>query len=191
VIPLVDQSKIAQAVRMILEAIGEDPDRDGLKDTPARVAAMYADIFRGLHEDIGKPLEVVFAEEHDEMILVRDIGFYSMCEHHLLPFFGRAHIAYIPEVGKVTGLSKLARVVELAARRPQMQERLTCQIAEALMERLTPKGVAVVIEAEHLCMSMRGIQKPGHKTITSAMRGLFRTDEKSRMEALSLIIGRH
>ena len=190
-IPLVDQSKIAQAVRMILEAIGEDPDRDGLKDTPARVAAMYADIFRGLHEDIGKPLEVVFAEEHDEMILVRDIGFYSMCEHHLLPFFGRAHIAYIPEVGKVTGLSKLARVVELAARRPQMQERLTCQIAEALMERLTPKGVAVVIEAEHLCMSMRGIQKPGHKTITSAMRGLFRTDEKSRMEALSLIIGRH
>ncbi len=187
---MVDQAKIAQAVRMILEAIGEDPDRDGLKDTPARVAAMYADIFRGLHEDIGKPLEVVFAEEHDEMILVRDIGFYSMCEHHLLPFFGKAHIAYIPEVGKVTGLSKLARVVELASRRPQMQERLTCQIAEALMERLTPKGVAVVIEAEHLCMSMRGIQKPGHKTITSAVRGVFRTDEKSRMEALSLIIGR-
>ena len=187
---MIDQAKIAQAVRMILEAIGEDPDRDGLKDTPARVAAMYADIFRGLHEDIGKPLEVVFAEEHDEMILVRDIGFYSMCEHHLLPFFGKAHIAYIPEVGKVTGLSKLARVVELAARRPQMQERLTTQIAEALMERLTPKGVAVVIEAEHLCMSMRGIQKPGHKTITSAMRGVFRTDEKSRLEALSLIIGR-
>lgn len=187
---MVDQAKIAQAVRMILEAIGEDPDRDGLKDTPARVAAMYADIFRGLHEDIGKPLETIFTEEHDEMILVRDISFYSMCEHHLLPFMGKAHIAYIPQVGKVTGLSKLARVVEGAARRPQMQERLTTQIAEALMERLTPKGVAVVIEAEHLCMSMRGIQKPGHKTITSAVRGVFRTDEKTRLEAFSLLMGR-
>lgn len=187
---MVDQSKIAQAVRMILEAIGEDPERDGLKDTPTRVAAMYADIFRGLHEDIGKPLEVLFTEEHDEMILVRDIGFYSMCEHHLLPFMGKAHIAYIPQTGKVTGLSKLARVVEGASRRPQMQERLTSQIAEALMERLTPKGVAVVVEAEHLCMSMRGIQKPGHKTITSAVRGVFRTDEKTRLEAFSLMMGR-
>lgn len=187
---MVDQSKIAQAVRMILEAIGEDPERDGLKETPSRVAAMYADIFRGLHEDIGKPLEVVFSEEHDEMVLVRDIGFYSMCEHHLLPFMGKAHIAYIPQTGKVTGLSKLARVVEGASRRPQMQERLTKQIAEALMERLTPKGVAVVVEAEHLCMSMRGIQKPGHKTITSAVRGVFRTDEKTRLEAFSLMMGR-
>lgn len=184
---MVDQEKIRTAVRMILEAIGEDPDRDGLKDTPDRVAQMYADIFRGLHEDIGKPLEVIFDEGHDEMVLVRDIPFYSMCEHHLLPFMGVAHVAYIPNKGRVTGLSKLARVVEGAARRPQMQERMTAAVADTLMERLQPKGVAVVIEAEHLCMSMRGIQKPGHKTITSAVRGVFRTDEKTRLEAFSLM----
>jgi GTP cyclohydrolase I len=184
---MVDQEKIRTAVRMILEAIGEDPDRDGLKDTPDRVAQMYADIFRGLHEDIGKPLEVIFDEGHDEMVLVRDIPFYSMCEHHLLPFMGVAHVAYIPGNGRVTGLSKLARVVEGAARRPQMQERMTAAVADTLMERLQPKGVAVVIEAEHLCMSMRGIQKPGHKTITSAVRGVFRTDEKTRLEAFSLM----
>jgi len=184
---MVDQEKIRQAVRMILEAIGEDPDRDGLRDTPRRVAEMYADIFRGLHEDIGKPLEVMFNEDHDEMILVRDIPFYSMCEHHLLPFMGVVHVAYIPSKGRVTGLSKLARVVEGAARRPQMQERLTCAVADTMMERLRPKGVAVVVEAEHLCMSMRGIQKPGHRTITSAVRGIFRTDEKTRLEAFSLM----
>src|SRR5690606_12993702 len=184
---MVDQEKIGRAVRMILEAIGEDPDREGLRESPRRVAEMYADIFRGLPEDIGKPLEVIFDENHDEMILVRDIPFYSMCEHHLLPFMGVAHVAYIPDKGRVTGLSKLARVVEGAARRPQMQERLTSAVADTLMERLKPKGVAVVIEAEHLCMSMRGIQKPGHRTITSAVRGVFRTDEKTRLEAFSLM----
>lgn len=171
----------------MLEAIGEDPDREGLRDTPSRVAQMYADLFRGLHEDIGKPLEVLFSEDHDEMILVRDIWFYSMCEHHLIPFFGKAHVAYIPREGKVTGLSKLARVVEGAARRPQMQERLTSQVADTIKERLNPKGVAVVVEAEHLCMSMRGVQRPGHKTITSAVRGAFRTDEKTRLEAFALM----
>lgn len=184
---MVDQDKIKHAVRLILEAIGEDPDREGLKQTPRRVAQMYADLFWGLHEDIGKPLEVLFTEEHDEMIIVRDIWFYSMCEHHLLPFMGKAHVAYIPAGGKVTGLSKLARVVEGTARRPQMQERLTTQIADAMMNRLEPKGVAVVVEAEHLCMSMRGVQKPGHKTITSAVRGVFKTNEKTRIEALSLL----
>lgn len=184
---MVDQEKIRLAIRMVLEAIGEDPNREGLSDTPARVAKMYADIFGGLHVDIGKPLEVVFSEGHDEMILVRDITFYSMCEHHLLPFFGKAHVAYVPADNKVTGLSKLARVVDGAARRPQMQERLTSQIADTMVERLQPRGVAVVVEAEHLCMSMRGIQKPGHKTITSAVRGLFRTDEKTRHEVLSLM----
>lgn len=185
---MVDQEKIKAAVRSMLEAIGEDPDREGLRDTPARVAKMYADLFWGLHEDIAKPLETIFTEAHDEMILVRDISFYSMCEHHLLPFFGLAHVAYVPQEGKVTGLSKLARVVEGASRRPQMQERLTSQIADALMERLNPKGVAVVIEAEHLCMSMRGIQKPGHKTITSALRGVFKTDTKTRSEVMALML---
>lgn len=184
---MVDQEKIRLAIRMILEAIGDDPTREGLRDTPERVAKMYADLFWGLHEDIGRPLETQFSEDHDELVLVRDIGFYSMCEHHLLPFFGRAHIAYVPKDGKVTGLSKLARVVEGAARRPQMQERLTSQVADALMKRLNPRGVAVVVEAEHLCMSMRGIQKPGHKTITSAVRGTFRTDEKTRHEVLALM----
>lgn len=184
---MVEQEKIKQAVRLILEAIGEDPEREGLKDTPERVAKMYADIFRGLHEDIGEPLEVLFSEDHDEMIVVRDIWFYSMCEHHLLPFVGKVHVAYIPAGGRVTGLSKLARVVEGAARRPQMQERMTSQIADTMMERLKPKGVAVVAEAEHLCMSMRGVQKPGHKTITSAVRGIFKTDEKTRLEAFALL----
>lgn len=188
---MVDQEKIKKAMRLILEAIGEDPDREGLKDTPRRVAQMYSDLFRGLHEDISKPLEVMFSEDHDEMIIVRDIWFYSMCEHHFLPFIGKVHVAYIPQAGKVTGLSKLARVVEGAARRPQMQERLTSQIANAMMERLDPKGVAVVAEAEHLCMSMRGIQKPGHQTITSAVRGIFKTDEKTRLEAFALMQPRY
>lgn len=185
---MVDQEKISRAVRLILEAIGEDPDREGLRNTPRRVAQMYADLFGGLHEDIGEPLEVTFNEAHDEMILVRDITFHSMCEHHLLPFFGKIHVAYIPQGGKVTGLSKLARVVDGAARRPQMQERLTSQIADTLMKRLDPKGVAVVAEAEHMCMSMRGIRKPGHRTVTSAVRGIFRSDERTRTEALSLMM---
>lgn len=183
----VDREKIQQAVRMILEAIGEDPQREGLRDTPRRVADMYEEIFSGLRQDAGQHLRVMFNEEHDEMILVKNIPFYSMCEHHLVPFFGQVHVAYIPDGGRVTGLSKLARTVEVFARRPQMQERLTAQIADALMEHLRPKGVGVVVEAEHLCMSMRGVQKPGHKTITSAVRGIFKTDEKTRLEAFALL----
>jgi len=151
---------------------------------------MYAEIFSGLEEDVAQHLEVVFTEEHDEMVLVRDIPFYSMCEHHFLPFFGKAHVAYIPAGGRVTGLSKLARVVEGFARRPQMQERLTSQIADLLMEKLQPEGVAVVIEAEHLCMSMRGVKKPGSQTVTSAVRGRFRTDPRTRTETFALIMRR-
>lgn len=185
----VDREKIQKAVRMILEAVGEDPDREGLVDTPRRVADMYEEIFAGLGSDPASHLQVLFSENHDELILVRDIPFYSLCEHHLVPFFGRAHIAYIPEGGRVTGLSKLARTVEVFARRPQMQERLTSQIADAIMEHLKPKGVGVVIEAEHLCMSMRGVAKPGAETVTSAVRGILRTDEKTRNECFSLITG--
>lgn len=185
----VDREKIQKAVRMILEAVGEDPDREGLVDTPRRVADMYAEIFSGLGSDPASHLQVLFSENHDELILVRDIPFYSLCEHHLVPFFGRAHIAYIPDGGRVTGLSKLARTVEVFARRPQMQERLTAQIADAIMKHLKPKGVGVVIEAEHLCMSMRGVSKPGAETVTSAVRGILRTDEKTRNECFSLITG--
>ncbi|MBO8141585.1 MAG: GTP cyclohydrolase I FolE [Firmicutes bacterium] len=186
----VDKAKIQAAVRMILEAIGEDPEREGLVDTPRRVADAYAELCKGAYEDVRRHLEVYFQSDHDEMVLVRDIPFYSLCEHHLLPFFGKAHVAYIPRDGRVTGLSKLARVVEAFARRLQMQERMTSQIADTLMEHLRPLGVAVVIEAEHLCMSMRGIQKPGSKTITSAVRGAFRTDDKTRAEAFALLRGR-
>ncbi|OUM98970.1 MAG: GTP cyclohydrolase I FolE [Firmicutes bacterium ZCTH02-B6] len=185
----VDKRKIETAVRMILEAIGEDPEREGLVDTPRRVAEAYAELCAGMRENVERHLEVYFQEEHDELVLVRDIPFYSLCEHHLLPFFGKAHIAYIPRDGRVTGLSKLARVVEAYARRLQMQERLTKQIADALMTHLKPQGVAVVLEAEHLCMSMRGVKKPGSKTVTSAMRGIFRKDEKTRAEVLALIFG--
>lgn len=185
----VDRGKIEQAVRMILEAIGEDPEREGLRDTPRRVADMYEEIFAGLRADAGQHLKVLFNEDHDEMILVKNIPFYSMCEHHLVPFFGQVHVAYIPEGGRVTGLSKLARTVEVFARRPQMQERLTAQIADALMEHLRPKGVGVVVEAEHLCMSMRGVSKPGALTTTSAVRGLLRTDPKTRSECFALIKG--
>lgn len=181
-----DKTKIKQAVRLILEAVGEDPDREGLRETPRRVADMYEEIFAGLHEDPGEPLRVVFKEAHDEMIIVRDIPFYSMCEHHLLPFFGTAHVAYIPRDGRITGLSKLARVVDLAAKRPQVQERLTSQVADLLMERLGAQGVLVVMEAEHLCMSMRGIKKPGARTVTSAVRGAFESPT-TRMEAMHLI----
>ncbi|HEX6970860.1 MAG TPA: GTP cyclohydrolase I FolE [Limnochordia bacterium] len=185
---MIDRAKIQEAVRTILQAIGEDPDRPGLVDTPRRVANMYAEVFGGLTEDPARHLEITFDENYDEMILVKDIPFYSMCEHHLLPFIGVAHVAYIPRDGRVTGLSKLARVVDVLARRPQMQERLTDQIADVLMRKLNPKGVAVVLAAEHLCMSMRGVNKPGSKTVTSAVRGVFRTNEKTRAETLSLIM---
>ncbi|MDI3508138.1 MAG: cyclohydrolase [Clostridiales bacterium] len=186
---MVDQQKIEQAMRMMIEAIGEDPEREGLKDTPKRVARMYAELFSGIEENPRKYLEVWFNEDHEEMILVKDIPFYSMCEHHFLPFVGKAHVAYIPTKGKVTGLSKLARVVESVARRPQLQERLTSQIADILMECLDAQGVVVVIEAEHMCMSMRGVKKPGTTTVTSAVRGIFRRDAKSRAEAFALIKG--
>lgn len=184
-----DKEKIRQAVRMIIEAVGEDPEREGLKETPRRIADMYAEIFAGINRDPGEELTVVFDENHEEMVLVKDIPLYSVCEHHFLPFVGRAHVAYIPR-GKITGLSKLARVVDIASRRPQVQERLTSQIADIIMEKLDPYGVVVVIEAEHLCMSMRGIKKPGHITITSAVRGLFRRDQAARAEAMSLIRGK-
>lgn len=185
---MIDQAKIEKAMQMIIEAIGENPQREGLRDTPRRVAEMYAEVFAGLEEDVGRHLEVVFSEEkHNELVLVKDIPFYSMCEHHFLPFTGKAHVAYIPKDGKLTGLSKLARVVEGIARRPQMQERLTSQVADLLMERLQPAGVCVVMEAEHMCMTMRGVKKPGSLTVTSALRGIFRTNEKTRQEVFHLI----
>ncbi len=184
----IDRQRIAAAVREILEAIGEDPERDGLARTPERVADMYAEVFSGLGSTGSEELAVVFEAGHDEMIMVRDIALYSMCEHHLVPFIGQAHVAYIPnEKGQITGLSKLARLVETLARRPQVQERLTTQIADALEEALDPRGVLVVIEAEHLCMSMRGVRKPGSQTVTSAVRGLFRDNDASRAEAMNLI----
>ncbi len=185
-----DEEKIQKAVRMILEAIGEDPEREGLRETPLRVAKMCGEIFSGMKEDPGMHLEVCFTEEHEEMVLVKDIPLYSFCEHHLLPFFGKAHVAYIPRKGKITGLSKLARVVEGYARRPQLQERLTTQIADSIMKVLNPLGVIVIIEAEHMCMTVRGVKKPGSQTITSAVRGLFRTNSATRAEALSLIRGK-
>jgi len=171
---------------MILEAIGEDPDREGLKETPSRVAEMYEEVFSGLHRHYEEELSVFHTMNHDEMILVKDIPFYSFCEHHLLPFFGKAHVAYIPSRERITGLSKIARVVEMASRRPQLQERMTTEIADTIMRNLKPQGVLVVIEAEHLCMSMRGVKKPGSLSITSAMRGILR-ESASRAEAFSLI----
>ncbi len=186
--PNIDKGRIEKAVREILEAIGEDPDRDGLQRTPARIAAAYAEIFSGLHDDPSRFLKVTFEADHDEMVMVRDIPLFGMCEHHLLPFAGRAHVAYIPGVdGRITGLSKIARLVDGFARRPQVQERLTTQIADALMAKLDPAGVLVMIEAEHMCMSMRGAQKPGSLTITSAVRGSFKDDSRTRAEAMSLI----
>jgi GTP cyclohydrolase IA len=184
----VDRGRIQKAVREILEAVGEDPDRDGLQETPERVAAMYEEIFAGLHETSDHHLSVTFSAHHDEMVMVKDIPLYSMCEHHLVPFLGKAHVAYIPNVdGRITGLSKLARLVDAYSRRPQVQERLTSQIADEIDLRLEPRGVLVVIEAEHLCMSMRGVQKPGTTTITSAVRGLFRDSVATRTEALDFI----
>ena len=183
-----DDEKIEQGVRMILEGIGEDPARGGLRETPARVARMYREVFAGIGQDAAQLVTVVEGADHDEMIMVRDIPIYSMCEHHLIPFSGKAHVAYIPnKQQQITGLSKIARVVDLLAKRPQVQERLTTQIAEALDEALSPRGVFVVIECEHLCMTMRGIKKPGSVTVTSAVRGLFRTDARTRQEAMSHI----
>jgi GTP cyclohydrolase I len=185
-----DLPRIERAVREILLALGEDPDRDGLRDTPARVARAYAEQFAGLGMRPADVLTTVFDADHDEMVLVRDIELYSTCEHHLVPFFGRAHVGYIPnEKGQITGLSKLARLVDLYARRPQVQERMTSQIADALMDTLEPRGVVVIIEAEHLCMSMRGVRKPGAKTVTSAVRGCFLSSKSTRAEAMSLLTG--
>ena len=187
----VDLPRIERAVREILLAIGEDPDRDGLRDTPARVARAYAEQFAGIGQRPENVLTTVFDAGHDEMVLVRDIEVYATCEHHLLPFFGVAHVGYIPnEKGQLTGLSKLARLVDLYARRPQVQERMTSQIADGLMSVLEPSGVIVVIEAEHLCMAMRGVRKPGAKTVTSAVRGSFRDNTGTRAEAMSLLLGR-
>ena len=184
----IDFDRIENAVRELLGAIGEDPKRDGLLDTPARVARMYGEICSGLREEPADHLEKTFQVEHDEIIVVRDISFYSICEHHLIPFFGKAHVAYLPEKdGRITGLSKLARLVDGFARRPQVQERLTGEIADAIDQKLSPRGAAVVLEAEHLCMSMRGIRKPGARTVTSSMRGIFRSNSASREEALNLI----
>jgi GTP cyclohydrolase I len=186
--PDVDLGRIAHAVREILIAVGEDPERDGLVATPDRVARMYSEIFVGLREDPARHLTVTFEAGHDEMVMVRDIPLYSACEHHLVPFHGMAHVAYIPgDDGRITGLSKLARLVEGYARRPQVQERLTSQIADAMVEGLDPKGVFVVLECEHLCMSMRGVRKPGTLTVTSAVRGSFKANAATRAEAMSLI----
>ena len=184
----VDLDRISAAVREILIAIGEDPDRDGLLDTPQRVARMYAEVFAGMRDDPSSHLQVVFEADHDEMVMVRDIALTSMCEHHLVPFMGKAHVAYIPGPdGRVTGLSKIARLVDAYAKRPQVQERLTAQIADELERTLQPRGVLVVIEAEHLCMSMRGVRKPGSTTVTSAVRGLFRESAATRFEAMRFV----
>jgi GTP cyclohydrolase IA len=189
--PGFDLPRIERAVREILLAVGEDPDRDGLKDTPARVARAMAEQFSGLLLAPQDVLTTVFDADHEEMVLVRDIELYSTCEHHLVPFFGQAHVGYIPnEKGQITGLSKLARLVDVYARRPQVQERMTSQIADALMQILEPRGVIVIIEAEHLCMSMRGVRKPGAKTVTSAVRGSFLSSESTRLEAMSLLANR-
>ncbi|WP_054696928.1 GTP cyclohydrolase I FolE [Syntrophomonas palmitatica] len=186
----IDREKVQTAVKMILEAIGEDPEREGLLETPRRVADMYEEVFSGLDIEPRDLLQVSFTEYHDELVLVKDIPLYSMCEHHLLPFYGKAHVAYIPRGGKVIGISKLARVTEAYAHRPQLQERLTSQIADCINDTLNPFGVAVVIEAEHMCMTMRGVRKPGSLTVTSAVRGLFETRSQTRAELFSLIHGK-
>jgi GTP cyclohydrolase I len=189
----VDHGRIEAAVREILEAIGEDVDRDGLRETPARVARMYAEVCSGIHEEPADHLVSTFDVEHDEMVMVRDIPLYSLCEHHLLPFIGRAHVAYIPQKGgMVTGLSKLVRLVDGYSKRPQVQERLTSQVASAIQRTLDPQGTLVVLEAEHLCMSMRGVAKPGSTTVTSAVHGVFRAEVSTRLEAMRFIEqGRH
>ena len=186
---MIDQRKIEEAVLSIIEAIGEDPKREGLVDTPKRIAEMYGELFMGIGVDSKAELTVSYEEGHREMVILRDIPFYSMCEHHLLPFYGVVHIGYIPK-GNIIGVSKLARVVEILSRRPQLQERLTTQIAEAILEALQPDGVAVVMQAEHMCMTIRGVKKPGTNIITSATRGLFRTRAATRAEFLSLVQGK-
>lgn len=187
---MANQEKMEEAIYQLLEAIDENPEREGLRDTPKRVAKMYQEMFSGLNEDPKDQFTAVFTENHDELVLVKDIPFYSMCEHHLVPFFGVAHVAYLPSEGRVTGLSKLARAVEVASKRPQLQERLTEQVAKALEEALHPKGIFVMIEAEHLCMTMRGIKKPGSKTVTTVSKGIYKEDYQGRKEVLSLILGR-
>lgn len=185
----IDTGRIEKAVREIIEAIGEDPMREGLIETPERVARFYAEVFQGIHQDPERVVDAFFGEEHyQEIVMVKEIPFYSMCEHHFVPFHGAAHVAYMPD-GRVTGLSKLARLVEGFARRPQMQERLTAQVADCLDKALKPLGVLVVVEAEHLCMSMRGVKKPGAKTVTSAVRGIMETNSATRSEAMSLLFG--
>lgn len=187
----IDQARIEKAFREIIEALGENPDREGLAETPQRFARFYAEVFDGVHKDPGDVIDAFFGDEHyQEIVMVKDIPFYSMCEHHFVPFHGQAHVAYLPR-GRVTGLSKLARLVETFARRPQMQERLTSQVADCLNERLDPLGVLVVVEAEHLCMSMRGVKKPGAWTVTSAVRGIMETNPSTRSEAMSLLLGTH
>ena len=184
--------KIKEGVKLILEGVGEDPEREGIKKTPERVAKMFEEIFSGTEVDPTKLFETTFDEHHTEMVIVKDIPFYSMCEHHLMPFFGTAHVAYIPaKDGRICGISKLARLVDVYAKRPQVQERLTTQVADTLNSQLKPMGVMVVMEAEHLCMSMRGIKKPGSKTVTSAVRGVFEASDKTRSEALRLIQGQN
>ena len=182
-----DKEKIKKSIKDIIEAIGEDPEREGLRDTPGRVADMYEEIFDGIDKKPEDVIKVFKEEEHDEMVILKDIPFYSVCEHHLLPFLGRAHIAYIPDENRLLGLSKLARLVEIYAKRPQLQERLTSQIADTIIKSIKPKGVLVVIEAEHLCTTMRGVKKPGSQMVTSAIRGAFRKNESTRKEALDLI----
>ena len=184
--PVLDRERVQAAVRELLHAIGEDPDREGLRDTPRRIAEAYAEVFAGMHADPAALLRVGFEEGHDEMVILRDIPFFSMCEHHLLPFHGSAHVAYVPR-GRVVGISKIARLVDAVARRPQLQERLTSQIADTLIDVLEPDGVAVAVQAEHLCMTMRGIKKPGSRMVTSAMRGTFQSQPETRTEFLSLI----
>ena len=185
-----DRPLLEESVRGLLKGIGEEIDRDGLRDTPRRVADMYVELFEGLHKNAVDELDIMFEAGHDEMVMVKDIPLASLCEHHLIPFVGKAHVAYIPnKKGQITGLSKLARVVDIISKRPQVQERLTTQIAETLEEGLKPRGVLVVVEAEHLCMSMRGVRKPGSKTMTSAVRGLFRDNDATRAEAFNLIFG--
>lgn len=183
----VDLKKIEEAVKMILEAVGEDVNREGLLDTPKRVSKMYEEMFSGLHIDPKEYFETVFHEDHEELVLVKDIHFHSMCEHHLVPFYGKAHVAYIPKDGRVAGLSKLGRCVEAVARRPQLQERITSTVADTIMEMLDPKGVYVIVEAEHMCMTMRGLKKPGAKTVTSVARGIYEQDEVKRREVISFI----
>jgi GTP cyclohydrolase I len=182
-----DKKKIENGVRLILEGIGEDTKRPGIKDTPRRVAEMYAEVFAGLETPTDGLLTPIKGESHDEMVLIKDIPFYSVCEHHLTPFFGKAHIAYVPSAGNIVGLSKLAQALEVLAKRPQVQERLTAQLADLIMESLGPKGAMVVIDCEHLCMSMRGVKKPGSRTVTSAVRGIFRSKPSTRAEMLELI----